>query len=423
MADIKVYAIPSLPVDKDYHIFVCYSRGDLENVHILIENLEKEGLKCLYHERDFTAGHSILTNMLDKIRKSMYMLVVLSEDFVNSGYAKHEVAEAMHLQISEGYSIIPLLIEPCTVPDFLKHITYIDVTEVEVSEIHKRVLETVVNHKTMTDLQESITGKCIACHVQRSRKNRLSCAIQEFKLIFNESDRARIADFRFQFSDKELAKIATTVSNSTLVRFWHVYTNFKLCACIICFIMNILYALIHTILMLTIFDQSKPVPNDGSILQVLLIVIPMVLWVCCGTLAGIEAPVFQKRISLTYNLQIKAKKLLMLELNKFNLEARKNNQIIILSHSLSNVCLILMRYDFRPCQTYFIKRCDRKEVLRKHQRAGESVVEYTNRLFDSFVQSSDVTLLIEPSPQQQKRHRMENNAKCICLIVEEMLCK
>ncbi|KAH3880638.1 hypothetical protein DPMN_004557 [Dreissena polymorpha] len=123
----------------------------------------------------------------------------------------------------------------------------------------------------------------------------------------------------------------------------------------------------------------------------------------------------------TNNLQIKAMGHLMLDLCRFNKDAREKQRIIILSCSERTCSLVLVRYDFRPCQTYFVKRCERKEVLRKYQRDGELILDYTNRLFDSFLKSSDLTILLQPSTLQQKRHKMANDAKCICWLVEEML--
>lgn len=141
--------IPSLPTDKDFHFFVCYTSENLNEVQIIVDHLEKEGVKCSYHERDFQPGQRVLDNINDTIRRSIHMLVILSTEFMNRGYCKHEVIQALHEKINEDYSIIPIKIEPCTVPDYLKHITYIDAENDVVENMHLKIIDALI--KGMSD--------------------------------------------------------------------------------------------------------------------------------------------------------------------------------------------------------------------------------------------------------------------------------
>lgn len=136
--------VPALPVDKEYHLFVCYTAEHAGEVRVIVDNLEREGVKCCYHERDFVAGHGILESMYETIKKSMHMLVVLSEDFSSRGFCVHEVEQALHEKINSDYSIIPIKIGPCDVPDILKHLTYIDAVNEIIENVHWKVINALV---------------------------------------------------------------------------------------------------------------------------------------------------------------------------------------------------------------------------------------------------------------------------------------
>ncbi|WAR25946.1 TLR1-like protein [Mya arenaria] len=148
--------IPHLPREKDYHVFVCHVNENVHEVRTIVTNLEKGGVKCCYDERDFTAGRSILENMLEKINESVHMLFVLSEDFSKSRFAKHELEEAIHQQIREDFSIIPLKIEPCDVPQILKNKTYIDCENDDITKVHHKIIEAVIDNEEDINELESI---------------------------------------------------------------------------------------------------------------------------------------------------------------------------------------------------------------------------------------------------------------------------
>ncbi|WAR25588.1 TLR1-like protein [Mya arenaria] len=150
---------PDLPLNKDYHLFVCYTRENLNEVRIIVGNLEKEGYKCCYYERDFTAGQSVLENTDQAMNKSLHMLVILSEDLTTQPFAIHEIKEALHKRISDGYSIIPIRIEPCTVPECLKSITWIECADDDMHCMHKKIIDAVVRNDIASGLKYPNNGE------------------------------------------------------------------------------------------------------------------------------------------------------------------------------------------------------------------------------------------------------------------------
>lgn len=137
--------IPDLPFDKEFHCFVCYASENRKTVEEIVGNLEKEGVKCNFYERDFKPGTVILDNINGAIRKSMHMLVILSNDIENRGYCKHEIRQALTEKINENYSIIPIKIEPCKIPDDLRHIIYIDAENEVKSNMHHRIIDALIS--------------------------------------------------------------------------------------------------------------------------------------------------------------------------------------------------------------------------------------------------------------------------------------
>ncbi|WAR25304.1 TLR1-like protein, partial [Mya arenaria] len=212
--------IPDLPPDKDFHLFVCYIRENLHDVHTIVANLERAGLQCCYHERDFTPGSSILDNMMYTISRSLHMLVVLSEDFVNSPYAVHELNEALHIRISEGYSIIPIKIEPCQVPDAMKHITWIDAENDDVNDMHHKILDALL--KTANNGQS---------------------------LLFKLMPFAGCLSFtRYGLlSTQNLDTLEELVTKSAFVRYRHVFKRFKFITFIVYILMSLLSMFVGSI--------------------------------------------------------------------------------------------------------------------------------------------------------------------------------
>jgi hypothetical protein len=132
--------IPDLPNTKDYHLFVCYTDYNSADVRVIVENLECEGLKCCYHKRDFQPGQNVFHNINSAIKRSMGIIIILSEESVNSSFCQHEIQQAVHSRITDDYTIIPIKIEPCDIPDNLKTMTYIDAQNIETIEVHKLIL-------------------------------------------------------------------------------------------------------------------------------------------------------------------------------------------------------------------------------------------------------------------------------------------
>ena len=112
-------------LEQHYDVFICYSSLDREWVkNTLLKELEIRGIKACIDYRDFLVGAYIVENITDAIYGSRKTIAVLSPEFMESVYCKHELQTA--LSRMAHHQVIPVLYRTCSVPDDLKDKTYLD---------------------------------------------------------------------------------------------------------------------------------------------------------------------------------------------------------------------------------------------------------------------------------------------------------
>ncbi|XP_070532202.1 uncharacterized protein [Ptychodera flava] len=112
-------------------VFFSYSNKDRDWVEDAINKLESGGkITCLYDDRDFIAGVPIVDNILSCIMKADRTVLVLSPDFVNSPWCRYEVQLTLSEHLArERKVVIPVLLRDNVIPDFVSHLTYLDVQD------------------------------------------------------------------------------------------------------------------------------------------------------------------------------------------------------------------------------------------------------------------------------------------------------
>ena len=112
-------------MEQVYDVFICYSSLDREWVkNTLLKELESCDIKACIDFRDFVVGAYIVENIADAIYRTRKTIAVLSPDFMESVYCKHELKTA--LSRMANHQVIPVLYRPCDVPQNLKNKTYLD---------------------------------------------------------------------------------------------------------------------------------------------------------------------------------------------------------------------------------------------------------------------------------------------------------
>jgi hypothetical protein len=109
---------------SDDRTFVSYSRADSPFAVKLASDLRANGASVWIDQLDIAAGARWDDAIEEALRRSARVIVLLSPKAVASQNVLDEVSFAM----DEGKTLVPVLVEPCTVPMRLRRLQYVDFT-------------------------------------------------------------------------------------------------------------------------------------------------------------------------------------------------------------------------------------------------------------------------------------------------------
>jgi hypothetical protein len=115
-----------------YDVFMSYRHGgaDATFARELVAALEAEGYRVAIDERDFLANASFLQEMERAIRQSRFTVAVISQRYLESGNTEEEAMITKVLDMADRKRrLIPLVIEPVSLPVWLYGIVGIDWTK------------------------------------------------------------------------------------------------------------------------------------------------------------------------------------------------------------------------------------------------------------------------------------------------------
>ena len=117
----------------DYDVFISYSHADEEwVVNTLLPRLDGAGLKVCIDYRDFKPGKAAVHNMRDAVKRSQRTLLVMTPNWVASESSEYEgIAVRTSDPAGRHGRTIPLLLQPCDIPDDISILTYIDFTRAD----------------------------------------------------------------------------------------------------------------------------------------------------------------------------------------------------------------------------------------------------------------------------------------------------
>ena len=118
------------PVRYDAFISYRHAEPDAAFARDLVGALERDGYRVAIDERDFAANASFLQEMERCIRESRFTLAVLSPRYLGSGPAEEEAVLTRVLDLGDRQRrLVPIVIEPVTLPAWLFGIVGIDCTK------------------------------------------------------------------------------------------------------------------------------------------------------------------------------------------------------------------------------------------------------------------------------------------------------
>ncbi|MCI0489761.1 MAG: toll/interleukin-1 receptor domain-containing protein, partial [Blastocatellia bacterium] len=108
-------------------VFISHSSKDKNFVRKLADDLKRSGFKIWLDEIELKVGDSIVQGISDGLSDSDYLILVLSQDSVNSRWVREEWNAALMNELSgSGTIVLPAMIEDVEVPFILKQRVYAD---------------------------------------------------------------------------------------------------------------------------------------------------------------------------------------------------------------------------------------------------------------------------------------------------------
>ncbi|KAJ8319551.1 hypothetical protein KUTeg_002899 [Tegillarca granosa] len=127
--ELRFCDAPALPKGKDFHLYFTYhcSSPEREKMKAIVRELEFKGFRCYVFERDFNATKSIAANIRYAIERCLKIVILLSSAYIKNEWNHFEM-EVLTYPKNDKLFCIPVLMEPCDIPPFLKYSKFINAT-------------------------------------------------------------------------------------------------------------------------------------------------------------------------------------------------------------------------------------------------------------------------------------------------------
>jgi hypothetical protein len=110
-------------------VFISYSRKDLGFVEQLAHDLAARLPDAeIFYDMLIPPGESFAKALSCAIEQADVILVALSPDYVTSAWKRQETYIALAQQLEKRSRLLPLLIRPCDIPQYLSALSRIDFT-------------------------------------------------------------------------------------------------------------------------------------------------------------------------------------------------------------------------------------------------------------------------------------------------------
>lgn len=129
-------------------IFISYSHKDKEFVDKLAAHLIKNKARVWIDKWELNLGDSIISKVQDAIQEASALLVILSKNSTQSEWCKKELNTGLIRELDEKRVVVlPVLLEDCDLPVFLRDKLYADFRENFDSGLNT-ILEGIAKHIT-----------------------------------------------------------------------------------------------------------------------------------------------------------------------------------------------------------------------------------------------------------------------------------
>lgn len=136
-------------------VFISHSYKDKEFVRKIASDLAAKGIRPWVDEAEIKVGDSLIKKIEEGLRQSDYILIVLSKNSINSAWVTRELRRALKITAVGGKPVIlPVLINNIEIPEPLKQIKYVDLTQNESYQAGINEIIRVVTEATVSESQK-----------------------------------------------------------------------------------------------------------------------------------------------------------------------------------------------------------------------------------------------------------------------------
>jgi len=115
---------------SDTSVFLCHTAVDKGFVRMVNDDLRRLGVTTWLDENNISVGDSIVGKVSDGLSSSQFLVAFLSPESVKSVWARREWQSFLSRQLAgSSITILPALIEKCSVPAILADLRYANFTE------------------------------------------------------------------------------------------------------------------------------------------------------------------------------------------------------------------------------------------------------------------------------------------------------
>ena len=141
---------------KDF--FISYNSADRHWGEWIGWQLEKAGFTVSIQAWDFRPGQDFVLGMQEAV-KAKHTIAVLSADYLKADFTQPEwTAAFVRDPRGNQRTLIPVLVRPCVLEGFFATRIYIDLTNIEVEDARKRLLDGIILTRAKPDTEPSFPG-------------------------------------------------------------------------------------------------------------------------------------------------------------------------------------------------------------------------------------------------------------------------
>ncbi len=108
-------------------VFLSYAHADSAVARRIADKLRGAGLRVQISEWELQPGDSIASRIVEAVSSSDLILVLVSPNSINSRWVQSELNETLSRELqTRAITVIPALIEDCTMPPPLANLVYLD---------------------------------------------------------------------------------------------------------------------------------------------------------------------------------------------------------------------------------------------------------------------------------------------------------